>query len=360
MKTELVMPKVTVLLPTYQSESYLKGTLESVFSQTYGDYELLVVDDASTDQTLDILERVDDPRLRVLQGRCKGLADALNLGIARSRGAYIARIDADDLMTPDRLKKQVLYMEAHPEVAVCGGWQQYFGLSTFLHAPPPSADQCRANLLFRCDLCHSTVMMRKSTLLDNGLYYEGCFAAEDYELWTRVLDFGQIVNLPEVLGYYRENGNGITEIKKQRLIRENGCIVAAALERNLQIVLSEQQKHYFAGWVNPFFQRNGGIPRCERSAARKDLQDILQEIIIRNRRVGYYEEQALLRTIQAEWATLRYNLPFALCKGKICEQDIFRKRWITEVLLRKGSSFCRNYRGFRRKYLKISAMLHRS
>lgn len=351
------MPKVTVLLPTYQSESYLSETLKSVFLQTYGDYELMVVDDASSDRTLQILRGVRDSRLHVIQGRRKGLADALNLGVTSAKGDYIARIDADDLMTPDRLEKQVTYMDAHPEVAVCGGWQQYFGLSTFLHAPPFSAEQCRANLLFRCDLCHSTVMMRKSTLIENGLYYDGRFAAEDFELWTRVLDFGQIVNLPQVLGYYREHGNSITTEKRQRLIRENGIIVAATLRRNLKITLSEKQKCYFSGWVNPLFERVNGISRAERSIASKDLRNLLLEIVMRNRNIGYYAEQALLRTVEAEWAALRYGIPFAISDREVSPEELFRKRYLTEVLSCKGVSFFRNYRGLRRKMFKIGAIL---
>lgn len=200
------MPKVSILLPTHQSGAHLRETLDSIKAQTYQDYELLVVDDASTDQTLEILREYPDLRIQIIQGRNQGLADALNLGIKRAQGQYIARIDADDLMVPERLEKQVHFLDVHQNVIVCGGWQQYFGLSTFLHAPPASAEQCRANLLFRCDLCHSTLMLRTASLIEHNLFYDPAYAAEDFELWTRVLDVGDIANIPEVLGYYREDG----------------------------------------------------------------------------------------------------------------------------------------------------------
>ena len=351
------MPKITVLLPTRQSELYLCETVQSVLTQTFSDFELLVVDDASTDRTLEILASFRDGRIRVLAGPGKGLAEALNLGLRQAGGEYIARIDADDLMTPRRLEKQVAFMDVNQKAAVCGSWQQYFGQSTFLHAPPVSPEQCRANLLFRCDLCHSTLMLRKDVFLQNQLFYNSGYAAEDFELWTRVLDFGEIANLPEVLGYYREDGRSITSQKRERLIQQNGQIVAQTLKRNLQIRLTEDQQSYFGGWENPFYKRKNGIVRESREAAWKDLKDILWKIYEHNQQVGYYQEAALLRTLDAQWNVLRYNAPFSLSMRAVSPQDLFRKRSRCAVLCRKFRSFCRNYRGFRRKYIKICKML---
>lgn len=352
------MPRVSVLLPTYQSGAYLRETLDSIWTQTYQDYELLVVDDASTDQTLEILQESKDPRLRIIQGRNRGLADALNLGITSARGDYIARIDADDLMVPDRLEKQVRFLDAHPEVIVCGGWQQYFGLSTFLHAPPASAEQCRANLLFRCDLCHSTLMLRRAALIAHDLFYDPAFAAEDFELWTRVLDVGDIANLPEVLGYYREDGRSITAAKKETLIRQNGEIVAASLQRNLGIALTESQKQYFTGWTNPFYQKSGGIAD-QREQAWRDLQSLLLRIYQENETVCYYSRAALLKTLRAEWARLRYQMPFLLPKQEVSPERLFQKISTPEVMMHKGMSFQRNYRGIYRKYRKIRSVLQK-
>ncbi len=347
------MPKVTVLLPTRQSEAYLRETLESVFSQSFTDYELLVVDDGSTDRTLDILENFHDSRTRIVQGRGEGLAGALNLGLTEAKGEYVARIDADDRMVPGRLEKQVRFLDRYAEVAVCGGWQQYFGLSTFIHKPPQTTEQCKANLLFRCDLCHSTLMLRKSVFLENGLFYDGHFAAEDFELWTRVLDYGGIANLPEVLTWYREDGKGITDAKKRRLIAQNGEIVAATLRRNLGLELTKEQKGYFTGWTNPF----PAMSAAERKEKWDDLRELLYSICVRNRKAGYYDERALLRAIEAEWERLRYNVPFELPNGDITLESLFRKRSRLSALAQKGRSFYRNYRGVYRKYRKLRRML---
>ena len=352
------MPKVSILLPTHQSGAHLRETLDSIWAQTYQDYELLAVDDASTDQTLEILRESADPRMRIIQGRNQGLAEALNLGITSAQGEYIARIDADDLMVPDRLEKQVRFMDAHQKVIVCGGWQQYFGLSTFLHAPPASAEQCRANLLFRCDLCHSTLMMRTSALIEHHLFYDPAYAAEDFELWTRVLDVGDIANLPEVLGYYREDGKSITAAKKETLIRQNGEIVAASLERNLGIALTESQKQYFTGWTNPFYQKSGEVAG-QRERAWRDLQSLLLEIYQENQRVHYYSQTALLKTLRAEWTRLRYHMPFLLPTQDVAPDRLFQKVSCLEIIMQRGMSFHRNYRGIYRKYRKIRAVFQK-
>lgn len=353
------MPKVSILLPTHQSGAHLHETLDSIKAQTYQDYELLAVDDASTDQTIEILQGYPELRIQIIQGRNCGLADALNLGIKCAQGEYIARIDADDLMVPERLEKQVHFLDRHHEVIVCGGWQQYFGLSTFLHAPPASAEQCRANLLFRCDLCHSTLMLRKSSLIEHNLFYNPAFAAEDFELWTRVLNVGDIANLPEVLGYYREDGKSITIKKKQMLIQQNGEIVSASLKRNLGIVLSEKQKRYFTGWTNPFYQKGEKTYIGEQEEAWRDLRMLLLNIYQRNQEIGYYCEAALLKTLRAEWARLRYQLPFFLPDQEVSPDSLFQKVNSLEIMMRKMRSFQRNYRGIYRKYRKIRSILQR-
>lgn len=347
------MPKVTILLPTRQSEKHLQETVKSVLMQTFEDFELLVVDDASTDRTLSILREFRDERIRIIHGPERGLAWALNIGLRSAKGVYIARIDADDIMVPHRIATQVAFMDTNRDVAICGGWQQYFGISSFLHAPPESAEQCKANLLFRCDLCHSTLMLRKDVFLNNQLFYDDRFAAEDYELWTRVLKFGEIRNIQEILGYYREDGESITSEKKHQLIGQNGEIVAASLKRNLGIELTECQKGYFTGWTNPFFQLHGRSEFLNRQAAWSDLRDLLLKIIEKNRKVHYYDEQCLLKAVDAEWGRLRYNLPFLLPKQTVSLSYVFRRRNIFLVMIQKVHCFCKNYKGIKRKYYKI-------
>jgi len=201
------------------------------------------------------------------------------------------------------------------------------------------------------------IRLRKSVFIEHQLWYDSRFAAEDFQLWTRVQDYGKIANLPEILGYYREDGRSITSSKKQRLIRENGEIVAATLERALQIHLTPRQRLYFAGWINPFYQRS--VSRKERAAAWADLQSLFRNILCRNRSVNYYQEEALCAALRAEWLSLRYNLPFVLPAEPATEELLFQKKSPPGVFREKLRSFCRNYKGIYRKYKKLCMVLHR-
>jgi glycosyltransferase involved in cell wall biosynthesis len=351
------MPKVTVLLPTYQSERYIKECLESILKQNYDDFELLVIDAASTDKTVEIIDSFRDSRVHIIQEQGEGLADALNQGLLSANGEYIARIDADDLMARSRLERQVNYMDENRETAVCGSWQQYFGLRSYCHKPSISAEQCKADLLFRCNLCHSTLMLRKAVFLENNLLYDKSFEAEDFELWTRVLDYGNIENIPEILGYYRDYDGGITKVKMDRLIREHGEIVASTLKRNLRIELNPEQKKLFPGWVSPFHDPRSGISPEEKSSAIENLEKLFKEILATNHAIGYYNEDALKRTIAAEWAALRYRMPYAISKGQVSDNQLFRKRSRFELLFFRTKRFFSEYRELRQKYIAIKRKL---
>ncbi|WP_373166661.1 glycosyltransferase family 2 protein [Agathobaculum sp. Marseille-P7918] len=347
------MPKITILLPTYQSELYINETLDSIRRQTMKDFEILVVDDSKTDKTRTILSQATDLPIRVLNGRKKGLADALNLGIMQAKGQYIARIDADDLMTPDRLEKQANYLDAHQDVIVCGGWQQYFGKSSYLHAPPADSNQCRANLIFRCDLCHATVMLRRKVFVEHELFYDARYAAEDFELWTRALHYGEIANLPEILCYYRFEGQNITVAKMKQLIEQNGQIAAKTLKRTLNIELSEEQTAYFTGWSNPFYEDKRFVDRGIRRCGFDDLKKILLQIIETNEKVGAYESESLCKALQAEWLRLRYRIGFHIAKGKIDKTKLFQEISAPRCFFLKIQGICANYPGLKRKIIKV-------
>lgn len=347
------MPKITILLPTYQSGKYLSQTLDSMRRQTYQDFEVLVVDDHSTDDTLSILHNAKDLPVRVINGRGKGLADALNLGICNAEGEYIARIDADDIMTKTRLEKQAAYLDRHKEVIVCGGWQQYFGNSSYLHAPSSEPEQCRANLIFRCDLCHSTLMLRRNVFVEHELFYDASYAAEDFELWTRVLEYGEIANLPEILGYYRFEGQNITVAKMKRLIEQNGQIAAKTLKHTLNFELSEEQSAYFTGWSNPFYEDKRFSDEITKQQGFDDLKKILLQIKESNEKLGAYENKALCKALQAEWLRLRYRIGFHIPKGQIDETKLFREIHAPKRFFLKMRAVCANYPGLQRKITKV-------
>ena len=163
-------PSVTVLMPVYNAARHLQEAVESVLNQSHKDFELLVVDDGSTDEGLALLARYDDPRIRIERlPRNGGIVAALNHGLRHARGSYIARMDADDIALPIRLERQLQYLEQYPEMGVCGSTIEPFGghlVRNWVQHFSPSA--VAVALLFENPLCHPTVMFRASGKLHAG------------------------------------------------------------------------------------------------------------------------------------------------------------------------------------------------
>ena len=292
---------ISVLLPTYKSELNIVETLKSLLGQTERDFEILLLDEPdSNDRTCQLVESLGDPRIRVRPNpRHLGLAETLNRGIELARGEYLARADAGDLYPPNRFEKQLAYMTAHPEVGVCGSWQHHFGRGTNrIHCVPENHEEIQANLLFNCEMCHSTVMMRKSVLQQYHLRYDDRFAAEDYELWCRAVQITKFHNLPEVLGEYRWDGNNITRRKLDRLGKESACLVARNIWEHLSIQVEEDQIPFLNGWQNQYAQLPSYGDYCK---ALLNEQKLLWAMWSRNEVSDEYEASVLRKVLKRRW-----------------------------------------------------------
>lgn len=200
---------VTVLMSVFNSEKTVDLSIKSILSQTYANFVFLIIDDGSTGNTLETINKYKnfDKRIVVIENKTNmGIASCLNIGIDRSDTKYIARMDADDIALPHRLKKQVDFMEHHPDVGVCGSWIKGFGgVSETVYQYPVKHSEISAQLFFASALAHPTVIFRRSVLVSNALRYNETYArAQDYELWCRMaFDYGlKFHNLPEVLLHY--------------------------------------------------------------------------------------------------------------------------------------------------------------
>ena len=199
--------KVTVLMPVYNAERHLREAVGSILSQTYADFTFLVIDDGSTDGSAAIIRSYSDPRLHLVQNsRNMGLTATLNLGLEMAQGEYIARMDADDVSLPERLAKQVAFLDTHPEVGIVGVWAEAFGEARFRIPHPPDAETIRAKLLFDSALVHPAVLMRQKFLDAHSLRYLPLGHFEDYELWQRAVRLFPLANIPEILFRYRVSG----------------------------------------------------------------------------------------------------------------------------------------------------------
>ncbi|WP_119293256.1 glycosyltransferase family 2 protein [Azohydromonas sediminis] len=200
-------PSVTVLMPAYNAERYVAEAARSILEQTWRDFELLVIDDGSTDGTLKALQALDDRRLRIERNPGNlGLIATLNRGLELARGRYVARMDADDVAQPRRLEMQLTYLEAHPDIAVLGTavdlidnvGRRFSGLRY-----PTDPTAIRALLIEECCLVHPTVVFRRDVVRAVGGYDPQARHAEDYDLWLRLADRHRLANLDEPLLSYR-------------------------------------------------------------------------------------------------------------------------------------------------------------
>jgi glycosyltransferase involved in cell wall biosynthesis len=200
------LPRVTVLMPVYNVSAYVSEAVESVLNQTYTDFELIIIDDGSTDDTLQKVNAFHDQRIRVVRHeRNIGYVHALNQGIRMAQGEFIARMDGDDICLPERFARQVEYLDRHFDVGVCGANVQLLNTGE-VWAYSRDHHELKVRLLFNSCFAHPAVMMRKHILTKHNLYYDIDYQyAEDYELWVRLSDFTHLSNVPEVLLLYRQH-----------------------------------------------------------------------------------------------------------------------------------------------------------
>jgi glycosyltransferase involved in cell wall biosynthesis len=204
------VPLVSVLLAAHDEALYVRSAVESVLGQTLGDLELVVVDDASTDETADIVTAVEDERVVLLRNDDQlGLAASLNRALDRATGRYVARLDADDVALPRRLERQVARLRAEPAVAIVGSDVADLdeaGRPGPVHEMPRGPVAVRWHALFAAPFFHPTVLVDREVLDRHGLRYDHSFLeSEDYELWTRLLELADGDNVPEPLVLKREH-----------------------------------------------------------------------------------------------------------------------------------------------------------
>ncbi len=199
-------PKVTVLMPVYNAKIYLREAIDSILNQTFRDFEFLIINDASTDSSKNIILSYKDSRIRYFENKKNlGVARTLNRGLRLAKGEYIARMDADDISLPFRLERQVAYMYKHPRIAVCGTWlKALYDTKGEIWKTPATHEEIRSLMLFHDAIFHPTVMIRTGIIKKYNLRYSESYPyAEDYELWIRITKHSLLANLPEVLLYHR-------------------------------------------------------------------------------------------------------------------------------------------------------------
>ena len=216
-------PKVSVLLPVYNGQAYLRQAIVSILHQTYTNFELIIINDGSTDNSEEIIKVFDDSRIVYYKQENQGLAGTLNNGIEASKGEYLARQDQDDYSYPERLEKQVEFLETHPGYGAVGTWAanidsevkyRFWKRQHHHKRPPAESFALKYVLLFGSPFVHSSVMIRKCVFDKVGLYSTDKTRQppEDYELWSRIAREFEIANIPEMLQVYRRGPESMTRL----------------------------------------------------------------------------------------------------------------------------------------------------
>jgi glycosyltransferase involved in cell wall biosynthesis len=201
------MPQVSVIIPVYNGEKTIRETIESVLQQTFADFEILVINDGSTDATLDILSKIIDPRIQIFSYANARQAASRNRGLERAKGDYIAFLDADDLWTMDKLELQVKALQSHPEAAFAYSWTDYIDeRGNFLH----SGRHITMNGNVYADLIvnnfvenGSNPLIRREVFDRVGVFDEALPPAEDWDMWLRIAEFYPFVAIPAAQILYR-------------------------------------------------------------------------------------------------------------------------------------------------------------
>ncbi len=215
-----VDPIVTVLMSAYNTEKYIAEAIESVLSQTMPDFEFIIIDDGSTDGTLNIIRSYNDQRIKLVSRPNKGLVASLNEGLQLASAALIARFDADDVCYPDRLEKQLAFLQANKDYILVGGEADYmdeYGTELFRYTFAEYEDaDIRATGFKSCPFIHSTVMYLKSAVLEAGGYDPRAITFEDHLLWHKLAEYGKMKNLALPLIKVRFNPDSVTIDEKWR------------------------------------------------------------------------------------------------------------------------------------------------
>lgn len=231
-------PIISVLMSVYNSERYLSESIESILNQSFTNFEFIIINDGSTDSSLEIIKSYKDPRICLICNKKNiGLAKSLNIGIKSSCGKYIARMDADDVSFSSRLEKQLDFMEIHLDVGVCGSWSVTFlENKRTLKKVPTQHKQICTMLLSKNSIAHPSVIMRKSIFDNYFIAYDESFSrTQDYKLWADMAKVTKLANIPEVLILRRIHDEQVTNRNKsnRNIDKIQRSLAEGLLGRNL-------------------------------------------------------------------------------------------------------------------------------
>ncbi|MBL0126385.1 MAG: glycosyltransferase family 2 protein [Flavobacteriales bacterium] len=297
-----VRMKVSVVVPVFNKAPFLRECFESILSQSFADFELIVVDDQSTDTSMEVVASFRDDRIRTLRTeRNVGPAGAAQRAMDVAQGEYIIRVDADDINMPDRFARQIAYMDRNPGLGASGGHLACFGTETGTWRFPVGTDKCRAEVLFGNPIAQPTAIMRASVLRKGGLRFGDDWPriGEDWMLWARVLQHADMDNMDVPLVHYRRGEQNSTFGSRRSGYRE---VILHDVFRVFGIPLSDTQADLQLVGLRSFKEP----PTRATVRSFREWLDLMREM---NKARGLFQPAAFEKRLKDAWDQLFFALP---------------------------------------------------
>lgn len=290
-------PKITVLMPVYNGEKYISEAIDSILNQTFSDFEFLIIDDGSTDNSCEIIKSYKDKRIYLVKNETNlQIVKTLNKGINLANGEYIIRMDADDISLPYRFEKQIQFMESHTDIDICGSWVETFYDKQSIWETPEKDEDIKAYLFFNSAIIHPSVIIRKKSIIKHALYYRDEYnKSEDYDLWERSSKYLKYANIPEVLLKYR------VEIKKNQNEYKK-------VQKRNTIQIRNRQLLELIPVIEDFdFQIHDKLTSIERNYPKNDIIDLnkwIQRLVTANKNKKKYDNIAFIKLLTHRFFTI--------------------------------------------------------
>lgn len=310
-------PLISVIMSTYNEEKYIETSLKSLLNQTFREFEIIIVDDASTDNTKQLIQNLQDERIHLIcNEENQGLTKNLNKALKYVTGKYIARMDGDDIAFPTRFEKQFQYMEKHLETMLVSCYTKSFGDSDLVFALPDDSEVLKVRMLVRPVYAHPGFMMRRELIEAGYQYNEEYRTAQDYEFASRVAEKYKIGLVPEILLLYRVHKKQISVKAGNQQFNNADKIRKRQLER-LGIQLSETE------WKN--YQDLVKESKVDCLESFDKVYEIIQKMLRSNEKTKIYDPKIMEKTLKRmlyTWVIRNKNMKHLLAFPKVCRYQM--------------------------------------